>query len=484
MKKLLAILAVFAITIAVSECKRHQNQAKGRRRGRLGGASPGASAADCAKFLDIKLYADSPGYHRFKPDAKACKAGPSYVGSTEDGNCHVTLVPSGGGGGGSGGDAAGAFAASVTCDDTGAVYSIGQDGNGTMTVVERLQEDYGPELDPPDDDGTPPEERALPLEAARPPPAALDAPPPAGGPRGGVAAGGDRSSPAENIIGDHRVHRDLQVKVDIDVLVLYTAHAECRNAGRARGCQRDDATRNSILGLIDLAVSETNTAYSLSGVNVELNLVHAAFDTYVEASTNAFGDALADLTTKNDGKLEQAHALRTTYGADVVALIIDVSEYCGIAYLGPSINYMFSVTAWNCATGYYSFGHEIGHNFVSYTVRVAVVRPCVKSLTLLNILLLSLRVCFPFSIFVFLGRDATMTGAHRMNAPTPNTITAFATLMANSVPSSPMPAEPTSAMATEGAAAPESKGSPTIMMATICTMGKPSETYIIITRGG
>ena len=477
MKKLLAILAVFAITIAVSECKRHQNQAKGRRRGRLGGASPGASAADCAKFLDIKVYADSPGYHRFKPDAKACKAGPSYVGSTEDGNCHVTLVPSGGGGGGSGGDAAGAFAASVTCDDTGAVYSIGQDGNGTMTVVERLQEDYGPELDPPDDDETPPEERALLLEA-RPPPAAPDAPPPAGGPRGGVVAGGDRSSPAENI-GDHRVHRDLQVNVDIDVLVIYTAHAECRNAGRARGCQRDATTRNSILGLIDLAVAETNTAYSLSGVKVELNLVHAAFDTYVEASTNAYNVALTDLRTNNDGKLDQAHALRTTYGADVVALIIDDSQYCGIAYLGPSINYMFSVTSWNCATGYYSFGHEIGHNFVS-----SVVRPCVKSLTLLNILLLSLRVCFPFSLFVFLGRDAIMTGVHRMHAAAPLTTTDSATQMAHSVPSSPTPAKLTSAMATEVAAAPESKGSPTITMATICTMGKPSETQRIITRGG
>jgi hypothetical protein len=29
----------------------------------------------------------------------------------------------------------------------------------------------------------------------------------------------------------------------------------------------------------------------------------------------------------------------------------------------PSISYMFSVTQFSCATGYYSFGHEIGHNF-------------------------------------------------------------------------------------------------------------------------
>jgi hypothetical protein len=64
-------------------------------------------------------------------------------------------------------------------------------------------------------------------------------------------------------------------------------------------------------------------------------------------------------------KLDQAHTLRTTYGADIVALLIDDSQYCGKAWLGPSIGLMFSVTAWNCATGYYTFGHEIGHNFVS-----------------------------------------------------------------------------------------------------------------------
>ena len=391
MKKLLAILAVFAILITVSECKR-QNQVNGRRRGRLGGASPGASAADCAKSLDIKLFADSPGYHRFKPDSKACKPGPSYVGSTEDGNCHVTLVPSVGRGNGNGtGDAAAAFVASVTCDDTGAVYSIGQDGNGTMTVVERLPEDYGPELDPLDE--VPPEERTL-LEARLAPPP--DAPS-ASGLRGGVA--GDRP-PLEN--RSDRVHRDLQVKVEIAVLVLYTANAECRNADRARGCTRDSATGNLILSRIDLAVAETNTAYSLSGVNVVLRLVHTAFDSYVEASTDAFLVALSHLRTNNDGKLDQAHTKRTTHGADVVALIIDDPQYCGIAYLGPSISYMFSVTAWNCATGYYSFGHEIAHNFVSckkfelWSSILGPERVCMKSLTMLNILLLSLRLCFPF----------------------------------------------------------------------------------------
>ncbi len=87
-------------------------------------------------------------------------------------------------------------------------------------------------------------------------------------------------------------------------------------------------------------------------------------------------------------------------------------------------------------------------------------------------------------LFVFLGRDATMTGVHRMHAPTPITTTAFATLRANSVPSSPMPARPASVMATVSAPALESKGSPTTMQTTICTMVNPLEMPIMITRGG
>ena len=354
------VFAAFAVLATPSECQNINatNQANGRRRGSLGGASPGASRADCARSMDIKLFQDSPGSVRFKPDMKACKIGKTYVGSTEDGKCHVTLVPSVGNGNG---NAVSAFAASVTCDDTGTVYTIGPDSNGTMVVVERQQEDYGPELDPQDD--MPPKERAL-LESNL---VAAQRTFSTSGLRG-KAADQLRDLGNRFLTENHRndlLHRDLQSKVVIDTLVLYTAHAECRTAGLGRGCARTTATRSSILNLINLAVSETNTAYSLSGVNVELNLVHAAFDPYVEASSDAFGAALSALRTNGDGNMDQAHTLRTTYGADIVALLIDDPQFCGMAYMGPSINSMFSVTSWSCATGYYSFGHEIGHNLVS-----------------------------------------------------------------------------------------------------------------------
>jgi hypothetical protein len=182
----------------------------------------------------------------------------------------------------------------------------------------------------------------------------------------------------------------------IDVMVVWTKKAECRKSDLAVGCTNTATTENNMRGLIDLAVAETNTAYTLSGVTTQLRLVHAYREpNYVEASTNAFDSALSSIRGTADGVMDDVHTKRTTYGADVVAMIIDDAAYCGLAYMGPSVANMFSVTAWNCATGCkstlmlhlsttdhtplialnlshflalidFSFGHEIGHNMVSY----------------------------------------------------------------------------------------------------------------------
>jgi hypothetical protein len=61
--------------------------------------------------------------------------------------------------------------------------------------------------------------------------------------------------------------------------------------------------------------------------------------------------------------------MRNTYKADLVSLITETpgSPYCGIAWLMSGNNpgfapNAFSVVERGCATGYYSFGHELGHN--------------------------------------------------------------------------------------------------------------------------
>jgi hypothetical protein len=118
--------------------------------------------------------------------------------------------------------------------------------------------------------------------------------------------------------------------VSIDVMVVWTKKAECRNSKLSSSCSPTSTTSNNMIGRVNLAVQETNTAFQLSGVNTRLNLVHGYLDnSYVESSADAFWEALKDVTYENDGKLDDVHTKRAQYGADVVAMLIDDSQYCG-----------------------------------------------------------------------------------------------------------------------------------------------------------
>ena len=103
-----------------------------------------------------------------------------------------------------------------------------------------------------------------------------------------------------------------------------------------------------------------------------INLVHVAEVAYSEAGFD-FAQALYDLQGTSDGEIDNVHSLRNTYGADLVVMIVEGNyQYCGIGFLmtsGPSTSfapYAFTVVARNCATGYYSFAHEMGHNMGSH----------------------------------------------------------------------------------------------------------------------
>jgi hypothetical protein len=139
----------------------------------------------------------------------------------------------------------------------------------------------------------------------------------------------------------------------IDIMVVYTSAAEAAVGGSTQ-----------MQNLINLAVAETNQSYLNSGITQRLNLVHKAKVIYSETS---FADALYDLTGTNDGKMDIVHTLRDAYYADEVVLLINDPEYCGLAWLMQDVStlfqdHAFAVVNWDCATGYYSFGHELGHN--------------------------------------------------------------------------------------------------------------------------
>jgi hypothetical protein len=139
----------------------------------------------------------------------------------------------------------------------------------------------------------------------------------------------------------------------VDVMVVYTPSARSAVGGTS-----------AMNTLIDLAISETNTSYQNSGVTHRVRLVHKAEVSYTESG---FSAALSALTSKTDGNMDEVHTLRDQYGADEVVLLINNGSSCGLAWLMTTVSTSFKTSAFavadhTCATGYYSFGHEIGHN--------------------------------------------------------------------------------------------------------------------------
>jgi peptidyl-Asp metalloendopeptidase len=134
----------------------------------------------------------------------------------------------------------------------------------------------------------------------------------------------------------------------IDVLVVYSRQTAAA-AGTAIGAQ------------VQQAVDTANAAYANSGISTRLRLVYSGPVAYDESGD--FGTDLSRLTSATDGYMDEVATLRNTYGADLVSLFIENTSYCGIAWVGPSANYAYSVINRGCASGNLSFAHEIGHNF-------------------------------------------------------------------------------------------------------------------------
>ena len=137
----------------------------------------------------------------------------------------------------------------------------------------------------------------------------------------------------------------------IDVLVVYTKAALNAAGGK-----------KAMKTLIKLAISETNTSYANSGITQRVRLVHKAKVTYSEAGFD-WGTTLDRLTNTSDGHMDNVHTLRDTYKADEVVLLVANGDYCGMAWLMTTVSNAFKTNAfalvnWDCATGYYSFGHE------------------------------------------------------------------------------------------------------------------------------
>ena len=134
----------------------------------------------------------------------------------------------------------------------------------------------------------------------------------------------------------------------IDVMLLYS-----RNVAELYVRKPED--------LLALAIEETNQTVKNSGLgNIKLRLVHSQVVDYDAAEDDQF----TNLYTMVDGlgPFKDVKKLRDEKHADIVGLIIDNPNGCGLSTrIGPTSDEAFFVVHHACATITMSIAHEIGH---------------------------------------------------------------------------------------------------------------------------
>ena len=121
-----------------------------------------------------------------------------------------------------------------------------------------------------------------------------------------------------------------------------------------------NAYGGNMQSLVQLAVAESNQGYVNSNVGITMQLAGYQAVSYTESGN--FSTDLARFRSTSDGYMDAIHTTRNSTAADVAVLLINNSSYCGLASgIGSSASTAFAAVYWDCATGYYSFAHEIGH---------------------------------------------------------------------------------------------------------------------------
>ena len=129
----------------------------------------------------------------------------------------------------------------------------------------------------------------------------------------------------------------------IDVAVFYTPVAR-QIAGGTAEIEAD----------IDLLIAETNQAFLDGGVTQRVALVSREEVEYTES-----GDSHTDLSrlgNPSDGHMDEVHEIRDQAGADLVHLILEMTDFRGLAGVGAP----YGLTCAGCDA--WIFAHELGHN--------------------------------------------------------------------------------------------------------------------------
>ena len=145
----------------------------------------------------------------------------------------------------------------------------------------------------------------------------------------------------------------------IDILIVYTPAVKAFYEGE-----------NGVIAHVLATFEGSNAALENSDIPMIWNVVGIEEVDYVESAAG-FSFDLEHLQNASSGELDDVHAMRDAYGADLVCLFRRgmVSGTSGLAYRlngnAPQPNFGFSVVTDETALNTFTFAHEIGHNLSS-----------------------------------------------------------------------------------------------------------------------
>lgn len=140
--------------------------------------------------------------------------------------------------------------------------------------------------------------------------------------------------------------------VRIDVLIVVSTDAV--TAAGSQTAAQAEATN---------AVALANVGFANSQMTPRFNLVGVRFPSYTSVD---FNTDLDRLTNTADGFVDTVHTWRNETGADLVSMLTNRTEFCGLGWLMTSVSpsfatFGFQVTSRQCITNL-SWHHEHGHN--------------------------------------------------------------------------------------------------------------------------
>lgn len=138
-----------------------------------------------------------------------------------------------------------------------------------------------------------------------------------------------------------------------DLLVVYTAAAVAR-AGSV------ETLESKILS----AVAAANAAYTSSAIALQVSVAGLRQVAYTE--TGDMATSLSRLRNTSDGYLDEVNTWRDQTHADLVSLITDEGNACGIAYVMSPVSASFATSAFSVVNqtcfSNQTLAHELGHN--------------------------------------------------------------------------------------------------------------------------